>query len=107
MRGGEIPLLDCEINAIVFARAGANLRICGFRTKGSFFFIQLNSSPLGPYFGVVPIWVWVCSPKVSDLLKPPFYKGLDGVSPKLPRLSDEGSFSVRKVNFHKYPLVIE
>ena len=31
-------------------------------------------------------------PKVSDLLKPPFYKGLNEVSPKLPRLSDGGSF---------------
>lgn len=36
-------------------------------------------------------------PKVSDLLKPQFYKGLNEVSPKLPRLSDGGSFRVRQV----------
>ena len=39
-------------------------------------------------------------PKVSDLLKPPFYKGLDEVSPKLPRLSDMGSFRTWQV-FYK------
>ena len=31
------------------------------------------------------------------MLKPPFYKGLDEVSPKLPRLSDGGWFKVRQV----------
>ena len=36
-------------------------------------------------------------PKVSDLPKPPFYKGLGEISPKLPRLSDGGSFRVRQV----------
>ena len=36
-------------------------------------------------------------PKDSDLLKPPFYKCLEEVSPKLPRLSDGGSFRVREV----------
>lgn len=36
-------------------------------------------------------------PKVSDLFKPPFYKGLVEVSPKLARLSDGGSFRVRQV----------
>ena len=36
-------------------------------------------------------------PKVSDLLKPLFYKGLDEVSPKLPRLLDGGSFRKRQV----------
>ena len=39
-------------------------------------------------------------PKVSDLLKPPFHKGLDEVSPKLPRLSDMGSFRTWQV-FYK------
>ena len=38
-------------------------------------------------------------PKDSDLLKPPFYKGLDEVSPKPPRLSDGGSFRVRQEFF--------
>ena len=56
------------------------------RRQGLLWFLKRNFSYL----------VQKSRPKISDLLKPPFYKGLDAVSPKLPRLSDGGSFRVRQ-----------